>query len=209
MGETVDAIGYKADVKGRAGEYVRDKKDGVMGGITGARDAITQGADSLVSRVSGGNDGQGGGTGLRERVGERPPSQGDVRGMANQARGSARQNPMAYAFGGVAIGFLLGSMLPSTSVEDERMGDIADDVKDRVKETAGEAVDRGREVVAETRQTAMETAKEGMQQTAEAVKQTVQEQGQQHADELAENAKQQAAELRDTAQERMPSSSGG
>jgi len=190
---------------------VRDKKDGVMGGITGARDAITSGADSLVSRVTGGGDGdgQGGGTALRERVGEHLPSQGDVRGLAHQANSTAGQNPLAYAFGGIAIGFLLGSMMPSTRVEDERLGDLADDVKDRVKETASEAVDRGREVVAETRQTAMETAKEGVQQTAEAVKQTVQEQGQQHAGELAENAKQQAEELRDTAQERMPSSSGG
>ena len=31
MTETVDALGYKADVKARAGDYVSDKKDALMG----------------------------------------------------------------------------------------------------------------------------------------------------------------------------------
>jgi len=216
MGETVDAIGYKADVKGRAGDYVTDKKESFVQNVTGARDAITRRTDDLVGRVTGGMGGGGSqdGPGLRDRagdmtsrMGEHMPSQGQMRQTANKAKGAAHQNPLAYAFGGVAIGFLIGSMLPSTTMEDERIGDLADDVKDRVKETGQEVLERGKEVVSEATQTAKETAKEGMQQTAQAVKDTAQESGQQHAQELAENAKQQAQELQETAQQRMPSGS--
>ena len=35
MGETVEAIGYKADVKSRASDYVSEKKDAVVSRVTG------------------------------------------------------------------------------------------------------------------------------------------------------------------------------
>jgi hypothetical protein len=40
MGDTVDALAYKADVKTRAKESVSDKVDSVKEKITGAKDSV-------------------------------------------------------------------------------------------------------------------------------------------------------------------------
>jgi ElaB/YqjD/DUF883 family membrane-anchored ribosome-binding protein len=82
MGETIDALGYKADVKSRA----------------------------------------------KERVG--------------QAAGVAQENPLGLAVGAVAAGFLAGMLIPSSRVEDEKLGPMADQVKQQAKETGQEAISR-------------------------------------------------------------------
>ena len=93
----------------------------------------------------------------------------------------ARENPLGLAIGAAAIGFLAGLVVPSTRVEDEKLGPVADQVKDKVKETGQEALDRGKQVAQEVASTAADTAK---QQT--------QEQGQ----ELADSARQHAQDVR-------------
>jgi hypothetical protein len=112
MGDTVDAIGYKADVKSR----VKDK-------ISGAAP-----------------DGQ----------------------QVKRAAGVAQENPLGLAIGGIAVGFLAGMLAPSSRVEDEKIGPMADQVKDQIKETGQEAMERGKDVA----QQAAETAKEAGQQHA-------------------------------------------
>jgi Protein of unknown function (DUF3618) len=76
MGETVEALGYKADVKTRT-------KEKVAGAV-----------------------------------------------------GIAQENPIGLALGSIAVGFLAGMLAPSTRVEDEKLGDVSDQVKEQVKETA-------------------------------------------------------------------------
>jgi hypothetical protein len=92
----------------------------------------------------------------------------------------AQENPLGLAVGAVALGFLAGLAVPSTRVESERLGPVADQVKDKVKETGQEALDRGKQVVQEASQTAVQTAKE---------------QGQQHGQDFAQSAKQNAQDL--------------
>ena len=51
MEDTVDALGYKADVKSRASDYVSDKKDAVVSRVTGTmpdREGVKQGAKQAV-----------------------------------------------------------------------------------------------------------------------------------------------------------------
>ena len=105
MSETVDALGYKADVKSRA-------KDRVVG---------------VKDRIAGGT-----------------PDSGDVKDKARQARSVAQENPLGLAIGAVAVGFVAGLLILSTRVEDEKFGSVADDVKEKVKETGQEAVERGK-----------------------------------------------------------------
>ncbi len=95
--------------------------------------------------------------------------------------GVAKENPLGLAIGGAAVGFLAGLLLPSTRVEDERIGELADDVKERAKEAGQEAMERGKSVVQEVADTAKETAKERGQ-----------EEGQQLASSVAESAKEAA-----------------
>lgn len=142
MGDTVDAIGYKTDVKSRAKESVQAKVGGVRERITGAKQAA--------------------------------PSGGDVKEGAQKAVSVAESNPIGLGVAALAGGFLIGMLIPSTKVEDEKLGPVATQVKDQAKETASEAVDRGKQVAQEAAASAADTAKEQGQQQAEELKSSVQ-----------------------------------
>jgi gas vesicle protein len=151
MGDTVEALSYKTDVKARA------------------KDSITDRVDSVKSRV-----------GLAgSKVSDATPSGEDVKQGARRAKGIAEENPLGLAIGAVAIGFIAGLAVPATRVEDERLGPVADQVKDQAKETGQEALERGKEVA---------------RQTAQSAKETAQQAGQEHAEELKESASQGARE---------------
>ena len=139
MGDTVEALAHKADVPGRVKESFSDK---------------TQRFRRQMS-------------GTASRVSDATPDGGDVKQGAQQAVGVAQENPIGLAFGGVALGFLAGMVVPSTRIENERVGPVADDVKDRVKETGQEALERGKQVAQDAAQSAAETAQESGRQQAE------------------------------------------
>ena len=129
MGDTVDALGYKADVKSRAKDRISETKDRLTG---------------KVSDVT--PDGQ----------------------QVKRAAGVAQENPLGLAIGGVAVGFIAGMLIPSSRVEDEKIGPMADQVKDQLKETGQEAVERGKDVA----QQAAETAQEAGREQAEEMRQS-------------------------------------
>jgi ElaB/YqjD/DUF883 family membrane-anchored ribosome-binding protein len=114
MGDTVEALGHKADVKGRAKENIADKRDR-----------------------------------LKERITGTTPDPGEVRQGVKRAAGVAQENPIGLAIGSVAVGFVAGMLVPSTRVEDEKLGPMADQVKESAKETGQEALERGKEVAQE------------------------------------------------------------
>jgi ElaB/YqjD/DUF883 family membrane-anchored ribosome-binding protein len=154
MGETVDALGYKTDVKARAKDSIQEKKENVMGVAQSAKDRLV---------------------GAGQTVGDRTPDSQQVKQQARRAKSVAQENPLGLAVGAVAIGFLAGMLVPSTRVEDEKLGPVADDVKDRAKETGQEALERGKQVAQEAAQSAQETAKQSGQQHAEELKSSAQE----------------------------------
>jgi hypothetical protein len=125
MGETIDALGHKTDVKARAKERVSD----TVGG-------------------------------------------------AKRAAGMAQENPLGLAVGAVAVGFLAGLAVPSSTVEHEKLGPVADRVKDQARETGQEALERGKDV-------------------AQSAAETVSEEGRKHGEELADSARDSAASLRE------------
>lgn len=147
MGDTVDALAYKTDVKSRVKESIADKRE------------------RLVEQVRG----------TTHKVGDATPDGQEVKEGARQAVGIAQENPIGLALGGVAAGFLAGMLLPSSRIEDERIGPIADQVKETATETAEEAVDRGREVAGQVAEQAVETAKQAGQEQAEELKDSARE----------------------------------
>jgi gas vesicle protein len=147
MGDTVDALAYKTDVKTRVKESIADKRE------------------RLVEQVRG----------TTHKVGDATPDGQEVKEGARQAVGIAQENPIGLALGGVAAGFLAGMLLPSSRIEDERIGPIADQVKETATETAEEAVDRGREVAGQVAEQAVETAKQAGQEQAEELKDSARE----------------------------------
>ena len=142
MGETAEALAYKADVKSRAKESIADKKDAVVGAIGGGKDSVVGAADSLVHRVGG-----------------IAPDGGDVKGAAGKV-GISRENPLGLAIAGVAAGFVLGTLLPGTSAEDRTMGELSDEVTDKAKEAAQESFERGKAVAKDALDAATETVQE-------------------------------------------------
>ncbi|HEX8858990.1 MAG TPA: DUF3618 domain-containing protein [Actinomycetes bacterium] len=175
MNETVDAIGYKADVPSRAREAVSDKVDSVRSkvGDTAARakDAIAGTASRAGDKVGDTADGVRGAT----------PSRGEVKQTARRAAGMAQRNPLGMAVGAAALGFLAGLAVPSSRVEDRKLGPVADQVKDKAREVGQETLDRGRQVAQEAVHSASETVKE---------------QGRQQGQDLAGSVKQHAEEVR-------------
>ncbi|MDQ3726550.1 MAG: hypothetical protein M3335_11800 [Actinomycetota bacterium] len=173
MGDTVDALAYKTDVKTRVKESISDKRDRLIEQVQGTTDKVTG------------------------KVGEATPDGQQVKEGAQQAVGVAQENPLGLAVGGLAAGFLVGMMLPSSKIEDERVGPLADQVKETAAETATEALDRGREVATQVAEQAVEGAKEAGGQAVEAAK----EAGQQAMDTAKEASQEQAEELKDSAKE--------
>jgi gas vesicle protein len=170
MGETVDALGYKADVPARAKESVSEK------------------VDSLKAKV----------TGVGSHVSEATPDADELRHGAGQAVGVVQEIPIGLAVGAAAVGFLAGMLIPSTKVENERIGPIADQVKEQARQTGEEAVEHGKQIAQETAATAGAQAQEAVA----AIKDQAQESAQAHAQSMGESAKESAEQLQ---QETAPS----
>jgi hypothetical protein len=143
MGETVEAIGYKTDVKSRVKDNVTEKKDAVVSRVT---DAMP--------------DGQ------------------QLKSGARKV-GISKKNPLGLGIAAMAVGFLVGTLLPSTSVEDDKLGEMSDQVGEKAREAGQEALDRGKEVAREAVDSAKETG----------------------GDKTSDAAQEMASSLRDKAQE--------
>jgi gas vesicle protein len=107
------------------------------------------------------------------------PETGQMKDGVKQAGGIVKENPVGLAVGAAAAGFIAGLILPSTRVEDERLGEMADEVKQQARETGQEAMERGKQVAQEAKESATETARES---------------GRQQQDELTESLKQRTQE---------------
>ncbi len=149
MGDTVDALGYKADVKSRA-------KDNVVGKVDSVKESLGL-AGQKASDVT--------------------PDAEQVKGQVRKAAGLAQENPLGLAIGAAAVGFLAGMLVPSSRVEDEKLGPVADKVKEQAKETGQEALERSKQVA---------------QSAAQSAADTVSEEGQKHGEQLADSAKESA-----------------
>lgn len=151
MGETIDALGYKADVKTRTKENISGKVDSVKEKLGVATDTVS----------------------------DATPDGDQVKQTAQRAVGIAQENPLGLALGAAAVGFLAGLLVPSSRVEDEKLGPIADQVKQQVKETGQEALEHGKEV-------------------AQSAAETVKEEAQEHGQQLADSARESAASVSPT-----------
>jgi len=182
MTQTVDALGYKADVKSRAKENVQDKVDSVKEKITGVASTVTGTVSEKKDAVAGTVSDKAG------TVSDRTPDAGQVKAKGKQAVSVAQGNPLGLAIGSAAIGFLAGMIIPETQKEHQVLGEMADTVKEQVRDTASEAVDRGKQVAQEVAQTTTETVKETTQQAA-----------QEHGSALKDSAADSAQQVRQQA----------
>jgi gas vesicle protein len=141
MGETVEAIGYKADVKSRVKESVSEKKDAVVSRVTGA-----------------------------------VPDGEQVKRGARKV-GVSKQNPLGLAVAGAAVGFVLGTLLPSTSMEDEKLGEMSDQVGEKAREMGQETLDRTKDVARGAVDSARDQSGKEAEQLASSLRDKAQEVG--------------------------------
>jgi gas vesicle protein len=127
-------------------------------------------------------------SGAAGSVSEATPSAQDVKRAARKGKGLAQENPLGLAIGSIAVGFLAGLLVPTTRVEDEKIGPMADTLKEQVRETAQTAVEHGKEAAQEAAQAATQAAKETGQQHAQDAKSDLQDQAQQARSEVASSA---------------------
>ncbi|MEA2786635.1 MAG: hypothetical protein QOF71_2739 [Candidatus Eremiobacteraeota bacterium] len=164
MGDTVEALGYKADVPSRVKDAVHDKVDtvkgtigGVVGGVkdalTGATGKVGDVTSSLTSNVT---DGVGG-------IADKLPSGADVKNVARRGAGIVAENPLGLALGAVAVGFLAGLLTPVTNYEREKVGPIRDDLLERAQSVGTDVLEHGKQVLQETVQSAVQTAQQSAQ----------------------------------------------
>jgi gas vesicle protein len=133
MTETVDALGYKADVPSRAKEK-----------IVGVKDKLTA----------------------------TTPDTDQVKHHARRGATLAQENPLGLALGSVAVGFIAGMLIPSTRVEDDKLGEASDTMIDKIKETGQDALQHGKQVAQDAAQTAKESGQDHAQQVKENAKET-------------------------------------
>jgi ElaB/YqjD/DUF883 family membrane-anchored ribosome-binding protein len=143
MGETIDALGHKADVKTRTKENIGGK------------------VDTVKERLGMATD----------KVSDVTPDGEQVKQGARRAAGMAQENPLGLAVGAIAVGFVAGMLVPSSRMEDEKLGPMADQVKEQVKETGQEALERGKQVA----QSAAETARDEAQQQSQGLAESARE----------------------------------
>lgn len=114
---------------------------------------------------------------VRSNVGQKMQ---DVRDRLQDARDSVRQtaregmrnmpmmseNPIGMLIAGAAVGFLIGLALPVTRFESERIGPIAQDMKDKARQASSEVVRRGGQVIKETISAGREAATNSIREQA-------------------------------------------
>lgn len=160
------------ETRGRVGEEVDAlsyKTD------VGARvgDYVGEKKDAVTSKLSGAKD-----------IATKPiPDRTQMR----RARLTAEQNPLGLAIGGAAVGFVLGLVLPSTRMEDEKLGPASD----KVGEVAREGWEQGKQVAQETAQGAVDAAKESGSRHGEELSSTLQDRLPGEQEEQKETQRQQ------------------
>ena len=160
MGDTVQALADKADVPSRVRRYAGAKKEMIVDRASGIKETV-YGSGESVSNAG-------------HEVGERAREAGHQVGeQARHAGGVARENPLGLAVGAAAVGFLAGTLAPRTRLEDEAIGETADQLKGRAREIGEAAIEHGQAVAGDAVDAAVATARDSAEQHTQQLRQEV------------------------------------
>ena len=169
MADTVDALAYKGDVKART-------KDKARSLANKPKDAILSVKDNLMGTVQQHTPDRATMHDVRDSVSNAPGQVADtVSTQARRAGGVIRENPMGLAIGGLALGFVAGLVIPNTRMEDERLGQFGEQLRDTAKEQGQGLVEQGKEVAQVAASAAQDAVKDEAPQRADDVKSSMQD----------------------------------
>jgi uncharacterized protein YjbJ (UPF0337 family) len=144
MGDTVEALGYKADVGARVKDSLSDRFERAKGTMT-----------DVVGNVTGSV------ADLRDAAQAAAATNADtlnVKGGAQRAVSAIQENPIGLALTALALGFLAGSLVPVSDVERRRLQPIGLRLANQAKAATNDAIEAGKAVVSETVQGAVASA---------------------------------------------------
>lgn len=163
-GDSGPGIGERA---GQAKEAVSEKagaaKEAVAGGASSVGDTVGSAAHAVAGKLSTAKEAVAGGAesakgslaSAREGV---VHGGAEVGHGARRVAGTVRANPVGLALGALAVGVAAGVLLPRTQTEDETIGPVADDLRQRGVEAGREALERGREAAEQATDAVREAA---------------------------------------------------
>jgi len=130
------------------------------------KDTVSSAKDKIVGQAGHGGDQ------LGHAVSSAKSSIGDgadtAKSSARRAVSVAEENPLGLAIGAAAIGFLGGLMIPSTRIENEKIGPVADQLKDQARDAGQGLVDRAKTVADDAVDTAKQAARDVVEDVREA-----------------------------------------
>ena len=151
MGDTVDAIGYKADVPARVRDDINQRIESVKGtigdAVTGSKKAV-RGTVRQASNAAG------------DALDESRDRVGDAAETTRRTASMALENPLGLALGALALGFLGGLLIPVSDVERRSIQPIGDEIAGRAQTAVSEAVDAGKSILNETLTSAAASAQQ-------------------------------------------------
>ena len=130
MGDTVEALAYKADVPARARDAVNDRVDALKSKVSGAVASVTSAVSDAQGAIS--------------TAAAAVPSPSE---SLSVVRSVAADNPLGLVIGSVAAGFLIGLCLPVSDLERERVGRLGERMTEQAKSAATEAIEQGKAAV--------------------------------------------------------------
>jgi ElaB/YqjD/DUF883 family membrane-anchored ribosome-binding protein len=106
----------------------------------------------------------------RSSVSNAIPTTNDLRNLSGMAVDAIKENPIGALLSGFAVGFVIGSLLPSTPVEDDRLGALKDTLQNRAQDVGAQALEYGTAVIRDTVEAAQQSAQQHGAQFVEEVR---------------------------------------
>lgn len=122
-----------------AKDAARHGAEAIGAGAAAARDAVSSGKDAAAGAIER----------TRDAVASRLPSSGEMSDSAHRAGTGVRSNALGLTVAALVVGVTAGLMLPVSRVEKDRLGPVADELRERGADLGGTAIARGREAVEE------------------------------------------------------------
>jgi hypothetical protein len=167
LSASVETLAYRANVPARAKEAVDEKigsaKDALFGALGRGRRTVAKAADhagadgkyALAHAQSMAASASRSVASMRETLGEPLQRFNDVLPAPSVSRGSTERmqafltrNPLGFALASVAVGLLIGFVLPISDIERETLGPVGLHVIDDATSAAGDVIEHGKAVVA-------------------------------------------------------------
>jgi ElaB/YqjD/DUF883 family membrane-anchored ribosome-binding protein len=157
--------GRFAETRDRVGSMAGEARERVGGAVDSARDKVSGAVDSARSAASNAihsvHD-------SAERFGSESRYRMQRAGV--ETRDFLRDNPMVAGFAALALGALVGALIPETEREHELMGPTRDRLYGQARDMAHEGLDKAKDVATHVASAATTAAKDAAKQEVKNVK---------------------------------------